>query len=149
MKRKSTMAIGVVVFCFMMMASGAAWSLPGVPNGTVTDGGLVWLQNANCFGTKNWQEAMSAAASLRSGSCGLTDGSTAGQWRLPTKDELLARQRNLQGFTNVLSYYWSSSNNSIGLNGTSSAWYVSMVNGNSINGDKTRSYYVWAVRAGQ
>jgi hypothetical protein len=72
-----------------------------VPNGTVTDGNLVWLQNANCFGAQNWNQAMSSAASLKSGSCGLNDGSMVGQWRLPTKDELMKRQRNQSGFNNV------------------------------------------------
>jgi Protein of unknown function (DUF1566)/Thrombospondin type 3 repeat len=59
-------------------------------DGTIRDNdtGLIWLKNANCFGTMAWQEALDAAASLSSGECGLTDGSTAGDWRLPTKDEL-------------------------------------------------------------
>ena len=39
MKKKCTTVIGMVV-CFMMMAT-LAWALPGVPNGTVTDGNLV------------------------------------------------------------------------------------------------------------
>ncbi|MDD2309385.1 MAG: DUF1566 domain-containing protein [Desulfuromonadaceae bacterium] len=145
--KKSTMVIGMVVVCFMMIA-GAAWcenkaNIP--PNGTLTDTstGLVWLQNANCFGKKKWNEALSAAASLKSGSCGLSDGSTAGQWRLPTRYELIARQRNQQGFTNVQAYYWSSTTYA---NGTDSAWYGLMGgDGVSIN-YKTFNYYVWPVR---
>jgi len=42
-------------------------------NGTVRDTstGLIWLKNANCFGTKAWQDAMDTAASLADGQCGL------------------------------------------------------------------------------
>ena len=58
-------------------------------NGTVTDTvtGLIWLQNANCFGVQNYATANQAAAGLADGQCGLTDGSSAGDWRLPTKAE--------------------------------------------------------------
>jgi len=59
-------------------------------DGTVTDTntGLVWLKNANCFGLPplfdNWNDAMALVAGLSDGQCGLTDGSSAGDWRLPT-----------------------------------------------------------------
>jgi len=43
------MAVIGMLVCFMMVVT-FAWALSGVPNGTVTDGNLVWLQNANCFG---------------------------------------------------------------------------------------------------
>lgn len=68
-------------------------------NGTVTDckTGLVWLKDANCRDTSggirpgkdglNWDDAMRWAAGLHNGLCGLTDGSSAGAWRLPTKAE--------------------------------------------------------------
>ena len=148
MKRKITAVIGMVL-CFMMLAS-MAWSLdiPGVPNGTVTDGNLVWLQNADCFGRMTWNDAMSKAASLKSGDCGLRDGSTAGQWRLPTKEELINRQRNKIGFINVQSsWYWSSSTSA---NGTNSAWIVDMYDGFVFGyGIKAHHDYVWPVRAGQ
>ncbi len=147
MKRKSTAVIGMVV-CFMMMAS-MAWSvnLPGVPNGTVTDGNLVWLENANCFGPQSWNQAMRSAASLKSGMCGLRDGSTAGQWRLPTKEELQSRQRNLMpAFYNVKTVYWSSSTYA---GGTIFAWYVYMDRGLEYYTNKGTYFYVWPVRAGQ
>ena len=59
-------------------------------DGTVTDNltALIWLKNANCFGAKNWATALSDANALASGSCGLSDGSIAGGWRLPNGNEL-------------------------------------------------------------
>jgi hypothetical protein len=65
-------------------------------DGTVTDSltGLIWLKNTNCFGKRNWKGAMLAAKSLKDGDCGpdptliLSDGSSAGNWRLPTMREL-------------------------------------------------------------
>ena len=65
-------------------------------DGTVTDNltKLVWLKNTNCFGIQDWQSAVLAAKSLKEGDCGpnpdlvLSDGSSAGDWRLPTMQEL-------------------------------------------------------------
>jgi len=63
-------------------------------NGTVQDiqSGLIWLKNANCLplGTGlDWATANRRAAKLADGTsdgtaCGLSDGSKAGTWRLPT-----------------------------------------------------------------
>ncbi len=98
-------------------------------NGTVTDTrtGLVWLKNANPCDRKNWYEALAYCSSLASGTAGLTDGSVAGQWRLPSKEEMEALGTDppatwewehcpvpwtMPGvpFTNVQSFfYWSSS----------------------------------------
>jgi hypothetical protein len=60
-------------------------------DGTVTDDttGLIWLKDANCFGPLPWQEATTAVAGLADGQCGLSDGSSAGDWRVPEKGELL------------------------------------------------------------
>ena len=65
-------------------------------DGTVTDNmtNLVWLKHTNCFGIQDWQRAVLAAKSLEEGDCGpdpdlvLSDGSSAGDWRLPTMKEL-------------------------------------------------------------
>jgi hypothetical protein len=78
-------------------------------NGTVTVNGLVWLKNADCFGKVLYGSAQSAVAGLASGQCGLTDGSTPGQWRLPSIAELemINTQRTL--FINSTGTpYWSS-----------------------------------------
>jgi hypothetical protein len=54
-------------------------------NGTVRDNltRLIWLKQANCFGTRSLANALEAATTLASGSCGLSDGSVEGNWRLP------------------------------------------------------------------
>jgi len=66
-------------------------------DGTVLDcnTGLIWLEDASCDalgpngnGLAFWQEALDAAAALAAGTCGLTDGSVAGDWRQPTIQEL-------------------------------------------------------------
>jgi len=59
-------------------------------NGTVSDNltGLTWLKNASCLGVQTWPNALAAANTLSSGACGLTDGSVAGDWRLPNRNEL-------------------------------------------------------------
>lgn len=58
-------------------------------NGTVTDTvtGLIWLKQWNCLPNSTWAAANQAAAGLKNGDCGLADNSSAGDWRLPTKDE--------------------------------------------------------------
>lgn len=58
-------------------------------NGTVADSvtGLIWLKQVHCLGFRPWVEANQAAAGLKNGDCGLTDKSSAGDWRLPTKAE--------------------------------------------------------------
>jgi hypothetical protein len=65
-------------------------------DGTVTDKltGLTWLRSAGCLGSYDWQSALSAVRQFRQGACeragdwSLADGSGAGDWRLPTMDEL-------------------------------------------------------------
>ena len=112
---------------------GIAWPIPRLTdnlNGTVTDNltGLVWLKNANCLtGKKTRAEAINFAKILYDGlglpfamlDCGLSDGSTAGQWRVPNRFELeslldLSRYNPAlplgHPFTNVQNnYYWTSS----------------------------------------
>ncbi len=105
------------------LEKGVPWPNPRFTDnldGTVTDNltGLIWLKDANCFGAKLWTEALSDANGLASGSCGLTDGSIAGDWRLPNYKELfsLVDAENSDPalpsghpFTNVQSYmYWCS-----------------------------------------
>jgi hypothetical protein len=58
-------------------------------NGTVTDTltGLIWLRDATCFPNMDYASSGLAVSTLSNGQCGLTDGSSAGDWRLPSKAE--------------------------------------------------------------
>lgn len=55
-------------------------------NGTVTDTltGLIWLKQVDCFPAQTFAEANTSVAGLRSGDCGLSDGSRPGDWRIPS-----------------------------------------------------------------
>lgn len=134
-------------------------------NGTITDNrtGLIWLKNANCFGFQNWYMAQQSVANLANGQCDLSDGSTPGTWRLPTKDELKAMVddryfepalSNATGtgkwskgdvFFGVQSTnYWSATPNA---HNTTEAWRINLYQGR-MYGDTDKSYpfYVWPVR---
>ncbi len=87
-------------------ATGVSFPNPRftVNAGTVKDNltGLIWLKNAKCTDTISgitpaagklaWQNAKDWIAGLKGDNtlCGLNDGSTAGQWRLPNRNELLS-----------------------------------------------------------
>ena len=136
-------------------------------DGTVTDNqtGLIWMKDANCFGYRLWNEALSDCNGLDEGSCGLTDESNPGNWRLPNSNELAslvhkgysfpaltntggtAQWTEGDPFNNVQSLsYWSSTSYSyiapyIG-------WSVGMAHGRMFAMDKEMSYNVWCVRGG-
>jgi hypothetical protein len=137
--------IGMVALCVMVAGSAYA-ELKDNKNGTITDTStsLVWLKNANCFNLVSWHSSnASLVPALQSGQCDLTDKSVAGQWRLPTIAELLARAGNTSGFTNVQAYYWSSQNGSL------SAYTAQGVNmgGYAFTIGKAENCYLWPVRA--
>ena len=133
-------------------------------NGTVTDttNGLVWLKDASWGGAKlwvdssTWDDAQTRAGTLSSGTAGLTDGSVVGDWRLPTKTELVnlangteaIRWTSMHMFTVVQwAWYWSSTTS---VDNTNFAWDVCLGNGfEYIDVKSTTYYYVWPVRAGQ
>lgn len=159
-------------------------------NGTVTDNrsGLVWLGNADCLGGGvDWYAAMDFVAALAdvpdesaaaAHDCGLSDGSSPGEWRLPSTAEWLAmvsdavdlncnpaitsdlvtvppcwsvgcNTAGLCSFSNVdMGRYWSSNSNVT--TGATSAFSVEMFNGEIFDSDaKTSVYRVWPVRGGQ
>ncbi|MEO5376688.1 MAG: DUF1566 domain-containing protein [Magnetococcus sp. DMHC-6] len=139
---------------------GVAWPMPRFTdnnNGTVTDNltGLIWLQDANCFGAQIWTSALSSANNLANGFCKLTDGSVVGDWRLPNRKELksLIDYGNYNPalpsghpFSSVqASTYWSSTTFA---NDTSIAWIVRLDDGKVGNDRKTGTGYVWPVRGG-
>ncbi len=160
---------------------------PGVPlptprfidnhNGTVTDNltGLIWLQDANCALQVSWSNALVFASDMydgwtgdgNGGDCDLSDGSQAGDWRLPTVNELVSlvdheyfdpALSNAAGngqwtsdedaFSRVgPNYYWSSTTYTYK---PKYAWRVG-INAGGIDFEKKSegSCYVWPVRGGK
>ena len=144
---------------YWQQAQGITWPDPRFTNigdGTVRDNltGLIWLRNANCFSQRTWDEALSDANGLEDGACGLTDGSSWGDWRLPNIKELqsLIDFGNYapalptgHPFVNVLTLnYWSSTTSD---NNPDYAWYLYM-NGVVALEIKHYEYFVWPVRGG-
>ncbi len=145
-------------------AHGVAWPTTRFidnNNGTVSDTltGLVWLKDAGCVTAQNWTSALTAASQLASGSCGLTDGSTTGQWRMPNIGELESlvdvSQSNpaltiAHPFTNIASTYWSSTTYR---GDTSEAWVIRFTDGRYINDGSSNlksssTHALWAVKTG-
>ncbi len=138
---------------------GEAWPEPRFTDnddGTVTDNltNLVWLKDANCFGQKNWNDALAAANGLARGQCGLTDGSVAGDWWLPNVRQLQSlidygrfdpALPSGHPFTGVQHYYYWSNTTHAGY--ADRAWYMFMPSGHMYyNCYKTRVLQVWPVR---
>src|SRR5579872_6790633 len=73
-------------------------------NGTLTDTmtGLIWLKQADCI-QNTWPNALASVNSLATGGCGLSDGSRAGQWRMPNRNELQSLSDRAQ--TNLAQYF--------------------------------------------
>lgn len=162
----------ILILCSLQPTISLAGICTDNGNGTMTDSStkLVWLKNSSCNGQMNWYDAAKWLSGLASGACSLSDGSQAGDWRLPSIDELksLIRGPGLpawifdfdwnddpngaqpyqwftsQGFTAVQSgNYWSSSN---GYDNPDDAWLVSMDYGYVSYNPKYVYYYTWPVR---
>jgi hypothetical protein len=153
------------------LQKGSAWPTPRFvdnADGTVTDNltGLIWLQDANCVtfflsdvtGQNNryWNTALTAANSLANGYCGLSDGSSTGDWRLPNIKEFQSLIDCSQHspalpsdhpFTSVQnSSYWSSTTYAYS---TTSSWYMNIGAGGMGSSGKVSTLSVWPVRGGQ
>jgi len=144
-------------------------------NGTVTDTatGLIWLQDANCYEVLSWNDAMLTVAGLSDGECGLTDGSSPGEWRLSSNSEwadtvaaaagmscptptltddtgLNCLSAGVSSFTNIVAstpVYWSATVPAIA---PANALTVNLAGGGtSIQVSKLNPSYVWPVRFGQ
>ena len=131
-------------------------------DGTVTDNltGLIWLKDANCFGTRNWYDALSDSNGLEDlevgDDCGLTDDSSAGDWRLPNENELhslidfeqynpaLPSGHPFVYVSTGSTIYWTSTTRYA--SGATHSWYVNMYAGDQSSDYKFVSYHVWPVR---
>jgi hypothetical protein len=148
-------------------------------NGTVTDTvtGLTWLRTGSCFSAdKTYAAANQLAGALADGQCGLTDGSSPGDWRLPTKAEWLTTMSRAKAFGCLFSFaaltddagtacYATGSTSSftgVPRSGTAGAQYwsssalenqptraewVDLYEAGGTDAPKTASYSVWPVRA--
>jgi hypothetical protein len=128
-------------------------------DGTVTDNltKLVWLQDTDCAGfLEDWADALSNANGLADPACGLSDGSVAGDWRLPNVKELLslfdygrsdAALPTGHPFSGLTSpFHWSSTTTASfpGL-----AWCVGLNDGQADTCNKVAdSLGAWPVRSG-
>jgi hypothetical protein len=148
------------------LRKGAAWPATRFidnADGTVTDAltGLIWIKDAGCLAPAVWAAALTEANQLASGTCGLSDGSKAGQWRLPNLVELESVVDVSAGnpalaavspFKNVSqAIYWSSTSYFGGQAGSPQAWAIRMSDSRYINDGvsnlKTTSVnQVWAVK---
>jgi quinol monooxygenase YgiN len=124
-------------------------------DGTVTDNftQLVWLEDANPFGLRTWQESLNLCNELCDGHSGLNDGSKPGDWRLP----------NIREAESVVDYgavgpclpaghpfktlrpssYWTSTSVAAA---PSEAMFIIYGVGPSIFESKEHPFFVWPVR---
>jgi len=125
-------------------------------DGTITDTAtdLIWVKDGSASGSKTWDNATAWCSNLASGTAGLTDGSAAGDWRLPGKNELLglisgwtgnyaSEWLDSQGFTNTQYVYWSSEQYN---DSADYAWVVTFITGTDGGYLKTQQTYARAVR---
>jgi len=148
--------------------AGVAWPATRYVDhhdGSVTDTltGLTWLKDAGCLAPATWTNALAEVNGLAAGACGLSDGSSAGQWRLPNQWELESIvDESATGpaisagspFVNVAdTAYWTSTSYYGGQAGSPSAWAIRMGDGRYINDGvgnlkAASSLGVWAVKGG-
>ncbi len=165
----ATIAVFVVVGLLLPVLSSADEKprFTDLGNGTIRDNntGLIWLKNAKCFRWKNFHKAMELVDELRSGQCGLSDGSIAGDWRLPSvwewEDLFVKKYRNpalsnTEGtgkwkpgdpFDNVQNlYYWTGSSFPDPTGRLDNAYCVYLYYGVVHSKERALGLYVWPVR---
>jgi hypothetical protein len=143
--------------------AGVAWPTPRFTdrgNGTVRDNltGLMWLKDSTCGANGSlWWDALTFANTLVSGLCVLTDGSVAGDWRLPNIKELQSLVDVSQDFPalpaghpfmNMAIRFWSSTTVEVGA-GRTYAWTLDVRDDTTATFQKTfEPQSVWPVRGG-
>ncbi|MDH3328740.1 MAG: DUF1566 domain-containing protein [Desulfobulbaceae bacterium] len=143
------------------LQQGVTWPTPRFADnadGTVTDNltGLIWLKNGHCYGSQTWEEALTSATGLANNTCGLTDSSSIGDWRLPNRRELQSlvdfenKTPSLPDnhpFINVPTNesYWSSSTGTPEFH-PDWAWYIFFNRGTSTITGRGNLNGVWMVR---
>ncbi len=147
--------------------AGVEWPTPRFTdrgNGTVRDNltGLIWLKDTACKPCCSpWWDALTWANTLASGMCGLTDGSVAGDWRLPNIKELQSLVDFSQEYPALpadhpfrivqLGAVWSSTTRESRFFGDNFryAWTIDARDGiATIYHKTTEPQYVWPVRGG-
>ena len=144
------------------LQKGVSWPSPRFTNngdGTVADNltELIWLQNANRPAAgQSWANAVTYCNNLADDGGELTDGSVAGDWRLPNVNELISLLDfgqslpllpNGHPFTGVVSgSYWSSTTEA---DVSTNAIAVSFGTCFIFETDKTNTLPVWPVRGGK
>lgn len=138
--------------------AGVAWPDPRFTDngdGTVTDHvtGLIWLKDAGCVAVGvSWTNGLGAARDLHSGQCGLTDGSVAGDWRMPNTAEMESLIDISQAdpalpavspFFDIQYGYWTSTTLPVA---TMNAEWIPLDTGMLLGKDKTQFGSVWPVR---
>ncbi|MFP3939219.1 MAG: DUF1566 domain-containing protein [Thermoanaerobaculia bacterium] len=131
-------------------------------DGTVTDHltGLIWLRDADCatfLAPISFDQALAEADALADGTCGLTDGSTAGDWRVPNVRELASlldygeldpALPSGHPFTQVELDFYHSSTSFQGA--TENSWQVFLGTGEDRNRSKdSTTAFLWPVRGGR
>jgi len=133
-------------------------------NGTIYDTvvNITLLKDANCFGLQNWVNATAKTSALANGQCGLSDGSKAGDWHLPSESDMLKfTSANSATFTNLIfpivagflnvqtGVYWSS--DTYAPFSSHNSWFVNQ--GEGFTGHVAHDYeittvgsYTWPVR---
>ncbi|MDK9717627.1 MAG: DUF1566 domain-containing protein [Trichlorobacter sp.] len=142
--KKQIMA--TVALLGLMVAGTAFAELKDNNDGTLIDTTqrLVWLKQADCFGKVSFFDAQNKPYGLASGMCGLSDKSTAGQWRLPNEIELRSLQGNVSKFNgNISDWYWTSNPGTA----PSTSKCILPTNGATQSFDRNSTHYALPVRS--
>ena len=177
----------IILFCLLVFGLILSWTLVYAGNSNVIPtkknnyapvaktGQTKSYRTHDDVDLENWNTAIDYAAELyddctscfgTGGDCGLSDGSSEGDWRLPNRNEFLSlinlaydnpALSNAAGtgkwsegdpFNGVdmqSTNYWSSSTHA---SHPGIAWYVAFRHGLVYYSSKSFAYYVWCVRGG-